>query len=210
MLRKSLIFLAGWSVLVLSAGCDRGGADPILGSGDDLEGAMVDIAVASDRLTSELIRSELDGLTAPSTTSSSSVVTIEKTFSGTRSCPISGELAIEGSMLVTFDSETGVMEAESTGTRTRTDCTFPKQDFTVTVNGTSQWEIFRRRVNGQPDGPQTAHYFGSWHAISSEGQERSCEFDYLAVRDPETHTLTIEGFICDKSFSITVTWDMHD
>ncbi len=212
MARNSLIFLAALLGLVLTAGCSRDAADPILGTGGDLEAVMDTVALESDRMTAELVSNELDAFVTPSTTDDpdgDGTVIIEKNFSATRSCPAGGQLSVEGTMLVTFDVGTGVMEAELSGSRTRTDCAFFGDGFTVTVNGSSMWEKFRRRVHGMPDGPQTSHYYGSWIAVSSEGEERSCEFDYTVVRDPDSHTLTIEGSICGKEISIIVSWDMQ-
>ncbi len=210
MARTTLILLTALlGLVVLTAGCDSGAADPVLGAENDLETAMADVALESDRMTAELIGNELDALGTPSATDGSGTVTIEKSFSATRSCPGGGELSVEGMMLITFDAGTGVMEAEMSGSRMRTDCTFLGDGFTVTVNGSSMWEKFRRRVHGVPDGPQTSHYYGSWVAVSSEGEERSCEFDYTVVRDPDSHTLTIEGSICGKEISLIVSWDIQ-
>ena len=211
MARNPLILLLALLAIALMTGCDNGASDPVLGSGDDLEAAMANVALESDRLTAELVSNELDALNMPATGDgdANGTVTIEKNFSATRSCPVGGELRVEGTILITFDAATGVMELEASGSRTLTDCAFMGDGFTVTVNGSSMWEKFRRRVHGVPDGPQTSHYYGSWTAVSSEGEERSCEFDYTVVRDPDSHTLTVEGSICGKQISIIVTWDMH-
>ena len=106
----------------------------------------------------------------------------ERTFSRTRSCPGGGELAVEGTLVRTFDPATGVMEAQASGSRTRTDCVFSHGPMTITVNGVAQWDKFRRRVDGLPDGLQTSHYFGSSTAVRSDGTERSCEFDFTVLR----------------------------
>ena len=105
-------------------------------------------------------------------------------------------MSVEGRIVRSFDPDTGVMEAESSGSRTRTDCTFTHGAMSVTINGVAQWEKTRRRVDGFPDGLQTSHYYGSSNAVRSDGNERSCEFDFTVVRDPETQTRTVDGTFC--------------
>ena len=139
-------------------------ADPLTNTTDDLTSEMAEVALESDRMTEEIVQAEL--ATMGQTVRA---VTMEKTFSGTRPCPEGGELTVEGSIVRMWDSETGVMEASISGSRTRTDCVFARGDRTITVNGGSMWDKFRRRVDGVPDGLQTSHYSGSWVAVSSAG-----------------------------------------
>ena len=177
-------------------------ADPLTNSTDDLTPEMAEVALESDRMTEEIVQAEL--ATMGQTVRA---VTTEKTFSGTRPCPEGGELTVEGSIVRMWDSETGVMEASISGSRTRTDCVFSRGDMTITVNGGSMWDKFRRRIDGVPDGLQTSHYSGSWIAVSSAGDERSCTFDYTVVRDPETQTRTVDGTMCANRMSRRMGWN---
>jgi hypothetical protein len=77
---------------------------------------------------------------------------------------------------------------------------------TITVNGSAHWEVERRQVNRLPDGPQTSHYFGSTSAVRSDGEQRSCEYDITIVRNPDTHSRTLDGMICGTEVHRTVTW----
>ena len=58
-----------------------------------------------------------------------------------------------------------------------------------------------------PDGLQTSHYFGSWTAVRSDGEERTCSFDYTVVRDPEAQTRTVEGTMCRGGMRRTMSWN---
>ena len=218
MLRNSMTVLAMLAALALVAGCS--GSQDIVGGGGSGGGAddgdvsasqMAEVALDSDLVTEEVLNAELDVMAAVSASTTereggSGTIVQDVTFSRTRSCPLGGQVSLQGSIHRTFNRDTGVMEAESSGSRTRTDCMFPRDEGTITVNGASQWDAFRRRVFGQPDGPQTTHYSGSWMAVRSDGEERSCSFDIMIVRDPGSHTRTLDGMICGVEVHRTVTW----
>jgi len=199
-----------WVILVLTlvtlgtlSACSE--ADPLTNSTDDLSSAMVEVALESDRMTEEIVLAELDAM--GQTSRAATAIVVERSFSRTRTCPAGGELTVEGSIVRSFDSDTGVMEAQISGSRTRTDCAFVHGDSTITVNGGSMWEKFRRRIDGIPDGLQISSYSGSWVAVSSSGQERSCAFDYTVVRDPATHTRTVEGTMCQNRLHRRMGWN---
>lgn len=209
---RSNIFVTGLAagMLVLVPGCsDDTVAPPPGGSGGLSAAELADVALQSDLDTEQILIEQLDAMgttSAAITGDEPTGGTKTVTFSRTRSCPGGGQLAVEGTIQRSFDPATGVMEARSSGSRTRTDCTFPRRQMTITVNSSSQWETFRRRVNGVPEGLQTSHYFGSVHAVRSDGEERSCEFDIAIVRDPENHTRTLDGIICGTTVHRSVSW----
>ena len=140
----------------------------------------------------------------------SGVITQDVTFSLSRSCPLGGTLALQGSAHRTFDVDTAVMEAELDGSRSATDCIFAHEDLTITVNGSTVWDAFRRRVQGHPDGPQTTNYSGTWAVERSDGEEWSCEFEIAIVRDPSTHTRTLDAVICGTEVHRSVTWTANE
>ena len=192
MVRRSVVLFLMLGALGIFSACSE--ADSVTGADTDLSAELAEVALESDRITEEIVIAELNGMGPVTRTASagSGFVTEERSFSRTRSCPAGGELTVEGSIVRTADFGTGVMEAEISGSRTRTDCAFTPGDKTITVNGGSMWERFRRRVNGMPDGLQTSSYSGSWVAVSSTGEERSCSFDYTVVRDPDVVTSWME------------------
>jgi hypothetical protein len=218
MWRKTMGLGAVLTVLVLVPGCSDELSDSLGNNGGDASATeLADLALQSDLLTEELVSAELDAMNVDMAATTeggagddgAEIVTDERTFSRTRSCPGGGVLAVEGTLLRTFDPATGVMEAESAGSRTRTDCTFSHGPMSITVNGIAEWEKFRRRVNGLPDGLQTSHYYGSSTAVRSDGTERSCEFDFTVIRDPETHTRTVDGTMCGGRIRHGVSWSPH-
>ena len=210
MLRISMLIAAAAAVLVLTAGCNDGTMSPAGGTDSQtLAGQMADVALESDLITEQMVGDELDAMesaTEPRSGEGSGTVTHDVTFSRTRTCPLGGQIQLEGSIHRTKDFATGVMEAEAEGSRTRTDCAFQRREFTIVVNSSAEWDKFRRRIDGVPDGLQTSHYAGSSLAVRSDGEERSCEFEVTVVRDPETHTRTLDGMICGTEVHRSVTW----
>lgn len=194
------------------SGCGNDPGIPLgVGSGDPAVEQMADLALESDRLTAEMLSAEIDsmGTTASATADEdgpSGVVIEERTFRRTGPCPLGGQMTVEGQLVREFDRATRVTVIEATGSRTRTDCAFPRGEMTVTVNSLDAFEKNRRRVEGQPDGLQTSRYYGSIDATQSDGEEHFCEYDYTIVRDPETQTRTIDGTICGGRARKGVPW----
>lgn len=218
MFRKSLILISLLATLAIVAGCS-GTDDVVTGSGGgDAVAAneIADVALESDLVIEQVLGSELasmEAAVAPSTREGdggSDVITQDVTFSLSRSCPLGGVFGLQGSAHRTFDRDTGEMEAEFAGSRSATDCTFAREDLTVTVNGSTDWDAFRRRVQGHPDGPQTTNYSGSWMVERSDGEEWSCEFEIAIVRDPSTHTRTLDALICGTEIHRSVTWTIGE
>jgi hypothetical protein len=215
MFRKTLILIATLTALAIVTGCN-GTDDVVTGGptgGDSVAASQIaDAAMESDLLTEQVLDAELASMEAsmaPSTREGeggSGIITQDVTFSLSRSCPLGGTVAIQGSAHRTFDPATHEMEAEFEGSRSATDCMFAREDLTITVNGSTNWDAFRRRVEGYPDGPQTTHYSGSWAVERSDGEEWSCEFEIAIVRDPSTHTRTLDGVICGTEVHRSVTW----
>ena len=194
------------------SGCGSDPGDPLgIGNGDPAVEQMADVALESDLMTAEMLGAEIDlmGATAGATADEggpSGVVIEERTFRRTQPCPLGGQMTVEGRIVREFDRATRVMEIEASGSRTRTDCAFPQGEMVVTANSLDAFEESRRRVEGQPDGPQTSHYYGSIDIERSDGEEHFCEYDYTIVRDPETHTRTIDGTICGGRARKGVPW----
>lgn len=200
MVRNSMVLAFTLVALTTLSGCDE--ANPITIPSTDLSSEMAGLVLEADQMTEKIVATELSAMGVAVT-----AVPEQRTFSGTRSCPGGGEIMVEGSIVRTSDPATGVVEAEISGTRMRIDCVFIRGDVTITVNGSAAWEKFRRRIDGIPDGLQTSHYFGSWTAVRSDGEERSCAFDYTVVRDPDTQTRTVEGMLCSRGMRRVTGWN---
>jgi len=206
MSRTGLLALALVASAASIVGCNDG-TTPIPG-GEALEGQMVEVAMNTDGIVDQMIENELSALAVPARSAdpSKALITDEVTFDVTHDCPAGGNVNIAGALQRTFDTITGEMEASFTGSRTRTDCAFVDGEYTITVNSSSQWDAFRRRIWGLADGPQTTSYFGSLHILRSDGEERSCDFSIEVVRNPDTHTLSLTASICGNHYSRTITW----
>ena len=207
---KTWIGISVLALTALVAGCTDGdGVVTPTGNDGPLSAShMADVAMQSDLVTEQILEAELRTMDASSASDHppTGTVTKEVTFSRTRPCPGDGTFHLEGTIRRTYNFDTHVMEMESSGVRTRTDCVFPRGDMTITVNGSAHWEVERRQVNRLPDGPQTSHYFGSTSAVRSDGEQRSCEYDITIVRNPDTHSRTLDGMICGTEVHRTVTW----
>ena len=168
---------------------------------------IAEVVFDSDALVSGMLETEVNRAATTDSRSGGGTITVDVSFSGSRNCPLGGDIAISGNMHRTFDTTTLTMEATFGGDKTMTDCAFMKEGHTLTVNGAASWDAFRRRVDFRPDGLQTSSYSGSITAVRDDGEERSCDFSVEAVRDPATHTLTITAMVCGNEFSKTITWD---
>lgn len=201
----SIVILA-----VLAAGChDDTFVEPEETSGGAATALeMAELVVDTEALVGDMVESEIDGREAATTGAGpGGTIVVDVAFSRTRSCPLGGEVAIEGEMHDTFETATFTRETTLGGTKTITQCSFRKHGQTVTVDGGAEWDAFRRRVAGHPDGLQTASYAGSITAVREDGTTRSCEFSVEAVRDPDAHTRTVTVSICGNTFTRTVSWE---
>ena len=206
MRRRWTILGAALVAAGLLTGCSDSSSDLLNPRPEALSASVVEIALEADRMVDDAVGIEMDAMGVVSAATTSAVVTDERSFSRSRTCPAGGTFDVEGSMIRTIDTETRTMELEASGGSAATDCAFLRNDLTVTINGSSEWDAFRRRVGGAFDGPQTSHHAGSWTVVRSDGEERSCSYQITVVRDPEARTRTVEGTVCDTSFTRVVSW----
>ncbi len=208
MQRRWTISGAAFLAVACLVGCSDS-SDPLTPRSETLSASVVEIALEADRMVDDVVSMEMDAMGGgvAAATDVPGVITDERSFSRSRTCPAGGTFEVEGSMTRTIDTEARTMELEGSGGSAATDCAFVRQDLTVTVNGSSEWDVFRRRVDGAPDGLQTSHHAGSWNVVRSDGEERSCSYSITVIRDPEAGTRTVEGTMCDTSFSRVVGWN---
>ena len=207
MQRRWTILGAALLAAAFLTGCSDSSSDVLNPGPEALSASVVEIALEADRMVDDAVGVEMDAMGAVSAaTAVPGTITDERSFSRSRTCPAGGTFEVEGSMVRTVPPETRTMELVASGGSAATDCAFLRNDLTVTINGSSEWDAFRRRVDGVPDGLQTSHHAGSWSVVRSDGEERSCSYSITVVRDPETHTRTVDGTMCDTSFHRVVTW----
>jgi len=204
-----------WMILgtaLLAAACLTGcsdTSDPLSPGPEALSASVVEVALEADRMVDDVLTMEMNAMDGGVAAAAEvpGVIVDERSFSRSRPCPAGGTFEVEGSMVRTINQETRTMELEGAGGSAATECAFIRQDLTVTINGSSEWDVFRRRVDGVPDGLQTAHHAGSWSVARSDGAERSCSYSITVVRDPDAGTRTVEGTMCDTSFRRVVSWN---
>jgi hypothetical protein len=211
--RPALAGALGLTFLLALAGCSDSSPDPLSASGDELATALEEVALEADALTEEVLSVEVEEM-APAATGergdAPEPAVHTRSFSGTRSCPAGGQLAVMGSLTRTWYASSLTLEVEAGGSQSADECAFVREDLVVTVNGGAEWTHFRRRVDGAPDGLQTSSYAGSWTASASNGEERTCSFEFTIVRDPGARTRTIEGTLCGFRVRRGVHWDPAD
>ena len=202
---KPILVLGAACALAACSGTTPGTSQSV----DGLTEQMAAVALEADYLSEEVVQMELAAMTAPPANAppGGGPIVDQKTFSRTLPCPAGGEMSAAGSIDRTWDPATRTLEAAITGDRSRTDCGFMIEGNVITVNGSSMSEHDRRWVGGMPDGLQTSHYMGSWHAVSTTGEERQCSFEYTVVRDPATMTRTVDGNTCSRRVHRSTSWN---
>jgi hypothetical protein len=129
-----------------------------------------------------------------------------RTFERERACPLGGKVTLSGSVERERNGE-GAVEFTLAATGVKTDCTRQaRNELTLTVNGTFSLEAYRKRVNGQPVGPQTTTKKGQFDWARSDGETGSCEFDLTSVRDPAAGKRTVKGTICGREIDRELSW----
>ncbi len=202
--RTSGVALAALFVLTGACSDSTGPAENEL-SVDELAFVALDGEEAATAiLDAELIFMGAAGVA--SAAASAEPMTRTRDFNRSRPCPQGGHIELTGTVTRTFDPETRVMEADFEGTRLWQQCQHLRNEHTYTINGTGDFEAFRRRVEGQLDGPQTSSATGSFTITRDDGEGKQCDFDVSVVLDPEAMTRTITGTVCGREIDRTVTW----
>lgn len=208
-MRESRTWIAAGALAVAAVAfsCNHGAVPSSGPAPGTLSDQMATIELEAEESLDAVLTGELAAAeSAPESGLSAATTTVEVTFDRTRSCPAGGEIRWEGTLRRTWNSETRTMEADFQGTRTLTDCAFVRDGLTIVVNGSSEWEAHRRKVDGRFDGLQTTRLAGSYTAVRSDGEERSCSYEILIVRDPAARTRTLEGTICGTFVRKVTTW----
>ena len=212
--------LRALTVLALTA-VALAGCEDVLGSDGDLTADEVDV------LTDDIVATAF-GVTGPAATADASTVDAEPDgdaelaadpitsrteFVTIRTCPLGGQLVVEGTREREWDRETRSGTSDLALTKTHEDCAraLRRADVTITLNGAPNVAVEAHHAweNGQRVGLQTLDMEGAIDWETSDGRSGTCPIDVEAVFDPETHTRTVTGTVCDRTFERTTTWN-HD
>jgi hypothetical protein len=180
----------------LAVSCQNDATSSPTPAADAISTQMADAEMESDSALEPGLDQQIDGATTSADVS----------FTRTYDCPAGGRIVWQGSVHRTYDAATLTGEAWYDGTRTTTDCAHTRGSLTTVVNGSAEWDAFRRRVNGRPDGLQTTHHAGSWDAARSDGATKSCSFDVTIVRDPAAMTRTLDATLCGRTIHRVTSW----
>jgi hypothetical protein len=148
-----------------------------------------------------------DGANESGIALSSVPVVTEFSWNRSRECRNGGTVSASGSGTHTADRETRTVTLDFEGSKTITDCARARGDIVITIDGQGTFEGHRMKVNGQYSGLQTNDSAGSFSWETSDGRSGECSYELHVEWNPDTHTKTVTGFVCDREINRTVTRD---
>jgi hypothetical protein len=131
-------------------------------------------------------------------------------FSRERDCPLGGNITLSGQIERTITDAAVEFSASASGSWNGCVRGHRRNDHTFTIDGTFAMSAFRRYVDRQPSGPQTASKSGSFTVTRDDGASRSCEYDVTSTRYPDEHRRTVVGTVCGREINREVTWNPSD
>lgn len=141
-------------------------------------------------------------------------ITSHTEFTITRSCLLGGQVVLEGTRDREWDRAIHSGSSDLSLTKTHQDCTRPLRgaDVTVTLNGADHVavEAHHEWADGRRSGLQTLSMEGAVAWETSDDRSGTCEIDLDVTFDPETHTRTVVGQVCNRTFDVTTTWTRPD
>lgn len=192
-------------VLLALAACDDG-------AGPDAADLTADEAVALSEAMADDDFAYAGGLAQAGDPAGEGValdpVTATTEFSGTRPCPVSGQVAVEGTRVRTWDPDTQAGTSDLSFTKTHQACARTVRGVVITVNGDPNIavEAHHAWADGGWSGLQTLSIQGGFTWLTEDGREGRCAIAIEASYDPGTMTRTVSGTICDRTFERTTTW----
>lgn len=201
---KPTTLLPAAALLLLAACADNATApDP---AGLTAEEAAA-LAADYDAVVADLI----DGLVAPAFSVQAAggapraAVTVDETFTRTRTCPLGGSVTVEGRVTGTVDREARTMSRVTDAVRTESGCTFRSRrgDATLTLNGNPSTAIHAEGgiVNGVRQ-VRTMTQKGAFTFQRSTGQSGACDVDLTSTFDPATGIHKVVGTVCGRAVSV--------
>jgi len=192
---------------LLVAGACSDGLAPANAIDDD---AAADIILEADAMAGGILFGQvlLAGFDAESdiTIASGDI----REFSRERDCPLGGNITLSGQIERTVTDEAVEFSASANGSWNGCMRGNRRNDHTFTIDGTFAMSAFRRYVDRQPSGPQTASKSGSFTVTRDDGESRSCEYDVTSTRYPDENRRVVTGTICGREINREVTWNPSD
>lgn len=204
------------ALFVLFTACSDDALGPAGASSSLQDTEASEIALAQADLLDGMLDVEMDGnpSVAPGAEGDDSGVAfanapVSRTFSFTRTreCPEGGAIVASGRATHTADRETHTVTLEFEGEKDIQECAVVHGDVVITVDGGGTFEGFRKKVNGEYSGPQTNAQSGRFEWVTSDGRSGECTYALTVTWNPDTHTKSIVGHVCDREIDRTVTRD---
>lgn len=141
-------------------------------------------------------------------------ITSHTEFTVTRSCVLGGQVVLEGTRDREWDRATHTGFSDLSMTKTHQDCARPfrRTDAVVTLNGAPNIavEAHHEWAGGHRYGLQTLSLDGAIDWATADGREGTCVVDLDVTFDPDTHTRTVVGQVCNRTIDATTTWSHQD
>ncbi len=205
-----LLPLLALSALGALAACDDP-TPPEAGSLTATEVADLSDAMVSQDFdgTSQAAQADLAPATDASASASPMTGTLE--FTATWTCPLGGQIVVEGTHTREWDPAVGTGSSDLSLVKTHQACARPLGSTTITLDGDPNVTLdahhaWQRRMRS---GLQSLSLAGQLHWATADGREGTCIIDIQAAFDPETATRTVEGTFCNREVSITRTWSWN-
>lgn len=208
MYRKTLIPIV--AALALAA-CDDGAGPAGTALTSEEIATLSDAMVESDfAATGEVAATDTEtGTVSLDPSVAPGPVTTTTEFTVTRTCPVGGQVVMEGSHVRVWDRATHSGSSHLSLTKTHEECARSLRRVTITVNGDPNIavEAHHEWAHGQRFGAQTLSIQGGFTWFTDDGREGACSIDIEASFDPETRTRTVVGTFCDRTIDRTTTWE---
>ena len=135
-----------------------------------------------------------------------SVNAVNRSFTNTRSCPVSGSVTIAGTVVGTSDPVAHNLSVTGTATKTDAACAFNTKNGVATINGNPNVAMTAtiNVVAGKPTGLQTMTHKGSF-TWARNGKTGTCNVDVTSVYDPAAGTFTVTGTMCGRTINTSRT-----
>ncbi|HEX2166429.1 MAG TPA: hypothetical protein VHG09_04250 [Longimicrobiales bacterium] len=135
-------------------------------------------------------------------------VNFTQTHESTHPCPAGGELTVQFVLSGTVDEDTNSLQADLDGSHVHSNCAFPQNGLTVSVDGAPAIEFSASigAVEGVPSQPFTFTLDGALRWEASDGRSGVCPLELDAVTDFSEQRRTVQGSVCGHTVNDELTW----
>lgn len=190
-------------VLFPLAACDDATGPAQAGlSGADMEAVAAFLASSEAFASGVSFNESVDGDGIAATTRTS-------TYTRTTTCPVAGQIEVNGSRTVSWDRDAGTASASFESTHAYQACEFERNEKSFKVDGSVVWagsaawqfqSDGKARQISEASGTRTGSI-----TITSGDEVKTCDIALEKKYDPATNTFTVTGTMCGKDVNVTKT-----